>query len=801
MDADQNQSNNNNEENYEGDFCEPIEEQLYNNQNDMNNSELLSLIQIENEINKNIVEQLMLFNIFKEKNDSLLKRNYNCLFFENYYKEYFIVNSKWLQNYLELYNFKKISKLIKKQSNGELKVDDLYKKIQEKQIFMDPGKKIENIGYERIYKLRWIDFSPKQEEIPKEIHYDEISEETIKFFNDFSIVNKEIYKKIRRDDNKGYNFNIENKINICLVDNLFIYKIYDNILGFGILPDLEDKTEIFNFKIKFLLILYDEEGCDLNDEISEIIKKTDLEKYLLESRRVDFSTSNKIDIYKDNKKIGFLYNIGNFKLEDYWGRNKEKKMEKEKELEKQKEEERQQELEMQRKIQREKEKKEIEALKEIERKKEIKNELEKKKRKENENRLLNQIEVELKRKEENERLKTEIENQKKLKNIKNTQKFNSNFDYLNINNIDMNEREKTEEIEEIEEKIEIEEDKKTLIKLRKERNNIDDIDFKLRTYSNFKFDKMKLFPKNHKRKSLKISINNSDNFNLPNINFKRPSLKTEKSLYIENNNKLNNFKSVFDDLGDISGKEKTYNNLDDCQFNSNKINNNFKNESKTIKKEKIIDNNKEIFESHDFNISNKIIINQNGLIKSETLLELNKKTKFSKTMYYIKKGIKNSVELPNIEKINNDKNNKKMQKEPIKENNYKKIKFIEPKNKNERKNWEQKDQFYKTLREKEKSKDNIFQQIQQQKKLEEEFRKAQEKEKKRYEERKKREEEKERKRIEDLEEKKIHEEEVYQRKIENDRYESDLKRKKWEMKTLYQEKRNKIKDNMWIKKK
>ena len=353
-----NNNNDNTEEIYSEPFNESLEGQLYSIQNDMNNSELLSLIQVNNEIKKNIVEKLMLFNIFKEKKDCLIKRNFNSFFSEHYFNEYYIVNSKWIQNYLELYNYKKIAKLIKKQSNGELKVDIFHKKIQDKSIFMDPGKKIINNEYERIYNLRWIHFSPRKEEIPREIYYDEISEKTVKFFNDFVIVNKEVYNGIRTDHNYGYDFDLENKISICLVDNIFIYKIYDNILGFGILPDLQDKTEISIFKIQFLIVLNDEEGCDLNRELDELFEKKDLEKYLLESRRVDFSINNKkLDIYNGNEKIGLLYKIGNFKLENYWRRNEEKFMEKQKELEKQKEEERQKELEKQRKIQREKEKK------------------------------------------------------------------------------------------------------------------------------------------------------------------------------------------------------------------------------------------------------------------------------------------------------------------------------------------------------------------------------------------------------------------------------------------------------------
>ena len=186
---------------------------------------------------------------------------------------------------------------------------------------------------------------------------------------------------------------------------------------------------------------------------------------------------------------------------------------------------------------------------------------------------------------------------------------------------------------------------------------------------------MKLFPKKQIGKSPKINIKNSDNFYLPKINCKRTSLRREKSLYIENNNynscrkEFQNFKSIFDNLEYSSNREQTYNNLDNCQFNSNEININFKMHSrKAIKIQNDI-HSEEMFESHDIEINNEKILNENGLMISGKANESDKKIKLNKTMYYIKKGIKNSVEIPNIEKNNSDKNNKKSQNESGKENN------------------------------------------------------------------------------------------------------------------------------------
>ena len=51
---------------------------------------------------------------------------------------------------------------------------------------------------------------PKKEEIPKNIYYDDLSDTTINFFNDFILVNKDIYNEFRKDDDEGYNFVNEN---------------------------------------------------------------------------------------------------------------------------------------------------------------------------------------------------------------------------------------------------------------------------------------------------------------------------------------------------------------------------------------------------------------------------------------------------------------------------------------------------------------------------------------------------------------------------------------------------------------
>ena len=366
----------------------------------LSNEIKLTLWTEENEIKQYIINKLMHFNIINENIISLIKRKYSD-FHTDYFLEYYPINLKWIENFLQLYNYEKISRLIKKQSNGELKVEEIEKQIHEKNILKLPGE-----DNERKNKLKWIEFSPKKAVIPRDIYYDDISEKTIEFFDDFILVNKELYNEIRKDSENGYEFNIENKINICLVDNIFIYKIYDNILGIGILPELSTNIKITIFKIKFLIIIYDEEGCDLNLEINVLFREKDLEKYL-KYRGVKFDKNNNliINIYEGEKKIGFIYNFGNFKIEDYWKRNKEsllKKMEREKV---EREKERQKQREMQRQLIREKELKEQKRIKEIERQKQIKEEKERKEILEKQKKFLEIMNIERERKRDIELLK------------------------------------------------------------------------------------------------------------------------------------------------------------------------------------------------------------------------------------------------------------------------------------------------------------------------------------------------------------------------------------------------------------
>ena len=261
---------------------------------------------------------------------SSIKRDYpsEIKYQKNYINEYYCINSKWMNYFLEFYNYKKIKTLYKENTiNSE---EELYIKIKENEI---PLKS----GFNGI-TLKSINFELKKKLIENYTFNVLKSGEIASYFDDFILVDKILYdklkiynkKQIKPDCNK-YDIN-ENIIKICLVDNIFIYKVNENVLGIGI-PEIPKNTGFPIFKIQFFIIInqkYDyineENKFDSDSEINKILRAKDLEKYLILDRKVRFEEEDKlkrIDMKFNNQKIGFLYNINDFNIENYYRRNDE----------------------------------------------------------------------------------------------------------------------------------------------------------------------------------------------------------------------------------------------------------------------------------------------------------------------------------------------------------------------------------------------------------------------------------------------------------------------------------------------
>ena len=79
---------------------------------------------------------------------------------------------------------------------------------------------------------------------------------------------------------------------------------------------MNEKNAFINEKIIF----------NSDSEINEIFKSKDLEQYLILKKNVKFDKQDelkRIDMKFNENKIGFIYNINDFEIENYWKRSEE----------------------------------------------------------------------------------------------------------------------------------------------------------------------------------------------------------------------------------------------------------------------------------------------------------------------------------------------------------------------------------------------------------------------------------------------------------------------------------------------
>ena len=174
--------------------------------------------QENNEISQDISEQLFCLNSYYNKLVSLIKRDYSKIKNKDYFNKYYCINSKWMNNFLKLYNYKKIKTLI-----GEYEInseEELYKEIKKSGISLNPGygENVENIKN----KIKE-NFEPEKDIISNYTFNKYKKGELASYYDNFALVNKEFYDKIKQGDKN------ENEVDICLVDDIFIYKVNENV--------------------------------------------------------------------------------------------------------------------------------------------------------------------------------------------------------------------------------------------------------------------------------------------------------------------------------------------------------------------------------------------------------------------------------------------------------------------------------------------------------------------------------------------------------------------------------------------
>ena len=279
----------------DNEYIEPYQESLNESDYDDNCSLLLSKTIVyavrENEIQKYILRKLILFYFYEKEIETLFNRSYNQVNCP-YYNKYFIVTNNWMKHFLYYYNYIKVLPFIKKYKKklNDEQFADLYIKLKLENINIIVTE-IDNNKAEQIGTL----LRSKKDFFPKKIKV-EVGENKNKykfyFYDQFIILNEKLYNEIKEDRGVTHNFQHDpkNVDKICLFQNIFIYRIGQDIFGIGKQLKSNSPISIYVFKILIIIITDNE----FSSTPYEILKLKDLE----------FKLKNKND-----------YNIEVFKIE------------------------------------------------------------------------------------------------------------------------------------------------------------------------------------------------------------------------------------------------------------------------------------------------------------------------------------------------------------------------------------------------------------------------------------------------------------------------------------------------------
>ena len=139
----------------------------------------------------------------------------------------------------------------------------------------------------------------------------EYSKTDIEYFTDFILINEELSNYFKKIQNNIFEKS-ENKVKINILCNSFIYKIAENVLGIG---EIENRYDIFIFKVKFLMILKENTEYNSLTEIKSIHSSNNIKEYLEIQRHSKFGFDKecqKLYDLKETQEIGFLLNMENY---------------------------------------------------------------------------------------------------------------------------------------------------------------------------------------------------------------------------------------------------------------------------------------------------------------------------------------------------------------------------------------------------------------------------------------------------------------------------------------------------------
>jgi len=243
-----------------------------------------------------ILNKLFDFNYFNKKLDNL---NWG-----NNFIDFYAINTEWMANYLNNNRYKEFLSLIQEfeEDNDGENIREIAKKT--------------NILKNRVEYYPFVDeskneFEPKKEKIPK----DEYNDEDKEYFSEFILIEENFYNEIEKTIKIRKNIDkfelLKNKVNIMKLNNIFIYKITDNILGFGYIPEKVKDQDFIIYKVKYLMILKKNSEFNYNTEIVLLNRNNNLENYLYKERHLDFKNNyQKNSIlynYEGTQDIGMFY--------------------------------------------------------------------------------------------------------------------------------------------------------------------------------------------------------------------------------------------------------------------------------------------------------------------------------------------------------------------------------------------------------------------------------------------------------------------------------------------------------------
>ena len=139
----------------------------------------------------------------------------------------------------------------------------------------------------------------------------EYSKTDIEYFTDFILINEELSNYFKKIQNNSFEKS-ENKVKINILCNSFIYKIAENVLGIG---EIENRYDIFIFKVKFLMIFKENTEYNSLTEIKSIHSTNNIKEYLEIQRHSKFGFDKecqKLYDLKETQEIGFLLNMENY---------------------------------------------------------------------------------------------------------------------------------------------------------------------------------------------------------------------------------------------------------------------------------------------------------------------------------------------------------------------------------------------------------------------------------------------------------------------------------------------------------